>query len=126
MIKKDFFKKIEEKLEKEKEILENELKNFSKKDKGSAENWNTSFPEWNKNEETGDSFSETNADEFEEYDALLSVEYALEIKLRDINSALRKLKQGRYGICEKCQKNISQNRLRICPDARFCLKCKPR
>ncbi len=124
MIKKDFLNKTKEKLEKEKEILENELKNFSKKDKESADNWNTSFPEWNKGEEAGSSFLETSADEFEEYDALISVEHILEAKLRDINSALKKLKQGKYGICEKCQKEISQQRLRICPDARLCLKCR--
>jgi DnaK suppressor protein len=44
--------------------------------------------------------------------------------LREIDSALEKLKQGNYGICEACGKNIGVKRLEIVPSARLCIKCK--
>jgi DnaK suppressor protein len=44
--------------------------------------------------------------------------------LREINSALEKLKSGTYGICELCNKVISVKRLQIMPSARLCIKCK--
>jgi DnaK suppressor protein len=44
--------------------------------------------------------------------------------LREIDSALEKLKSGTYGICEVCSKVISVKRLRIMPSARLCIKCK--
>ena len=69
------------------------------------------------------------ADEVEEYDARLPVEFALELRLRDINLALEKIKKaakGRrsYGKCEKCGKKIKEKRLKIYPEARLCMKCQ--
>ncbi len=43
--------------------------------------------------------------------------------LFSIDHALRKIAQGRYGICEKCGKLIEKRRLKIIPYARFCIKC---
>jgi DnaK suppressor protein len=44
--------------------------------------------------------------------------------LREIDSALEKLKSGTYGICELCTKVISVKRLQIMPSARLCIRCK--
>ncbi len=44
--------------------------------------------------------------------------------LREIDTALEKLKEGNYGICEACGKNIGVKRLEIVPSARLCIKCK--
>lgn len=43
--------------------------------------------------------------------------------LFSIDHALRKIHQGRYGICEKCGKLIEKKRLKILPYARCCIKC---
>ncbi len=43
--------------------------------------------------------------------------------LFSIDHALRKIHQGRYGICEKCGKTIEKKRLKIIPYARSCIKC---
>ncbi|MGB9721357.1 MAG: TraR/DksA family transcriptional regulator [bacterium] len=43
--------------------------------------------------------------------------------LFSIDHALRKIQQGRYGICEKCGKMIEKKRLKFIPYARFCIKC---
>ena len=63
------------------------------------------------------------ADEVEEYVTLLPIEYNLESRLKNINLALEKIEKGKYGICEKCGKEIPIDRLEIFPEARFCLKC---
>jgi len=45
-------------------------------------------------------------------------------RLRRIESALARLKNGRYGICLSCGKKIPQNRLRAIPYAVLCIECK--
>ncbi|NIM02551.1 TraR/DksA family transcriptional regulator [bacterium] len=45
-------------------------------------------------------------------------------RLEDIESALKKIEQGRFGMCEKCGYTITKKRLRAVPYARFCIKCK--
>lgn len=44
--------------------------------------------------------------------------------LREIKSALQKLKEGTYGKCERCGKPIGVKRLEVMPSARLCVKCK--
>lgn len=48
----------------------------------------------------------------------------LERNLKEINHALRKVKNGKYGICEKCGQEVSPERLKLVPEARYCLRCK--
>ena len=118
--KKLFIKKIEEKLEKEKDLIEASLKSFAKKDKKLSGDWDVRFPEFN------GGHLEESADEVEEYETLLPIEFSLENRLKDINRALEKIEKGTYGKCEKCQKDIPKERLEIYPEARTCNKCKPR
>lgn len=53
--------------------------------------------------------------------ALIAV---LERKLQDIESALRSIEKGHYGICERCGKPIEIERLEVKPDATLCLNCQ--
>lgn len=115
---KKLLKDLGEKLEKEKESLEKELKGFAKENIKPKGDWDTRYPRF----DGGD--LEEEADEIQEYEKLLSVEYSLELKLRDVNSALEKIKKNGYGKCEKCNKDIGFERLKACPEARFCIKCK--
>jgi len=119
---KKLLKELKEKLEKEKSRIEEELKKFAKKDEKLKGDWDTKYPKWDG--EAGSSSLETMANEVEEYESLLPIEQTLELKLRDINLALEKIKKGKYGICEKCGKEIDIERLKTIPEARFCLKCK--
>ena len=34
------------------------------------------------------------------------------------------MKKGRYGVCERCNKDIPQARLELVPEARYCIECK--
>src|SRR5690606_6730299 len=53
--------------------------------------------------------------------ALIAV---LERKLQDIDSALRSIERGQYGICERCGKPIEVARLEVKPDATLCINCQ--
>jgi DnaK suppressor protein len=44
--------------------------------------------------------------------------------LKDIDEALLKLSEDRYGICEQCGSEISAARLKALPFARYCVVCK--
>jgi RNA polymerase-binding transcription factor DksA len=43
--------------------------------------------------------------------------------LYEIDLALRKITQGKFGFCEKCGKLIEKRRLKFLPHARNCMKC---
>lgn len=43
--------------------------------------------------------------------------------VREIDAALQRLLNGRYGICEGCGKRIPVARLRVLPATRFCTFC---
>lgn len=45
-------------------------------------------------------------------------------RLEDIESALKKIEEGRFGVCENCGCLITKKRLKAVPYAHFCIKCK--
>ncbi len=45
-------------------------------------------------------------------------------RLRLIDSALSRIKNGRFGVCMKCGKKIPQERLEAIPYALMCIECK--
>jgi len=116
----DELKKV---LKKEKAGAEEQLKKIAKKDEKLPGDWDTVFPKYNSGE-SGGAAMEKAADEVEEYSTLLPIEYSLELRLKNIDSALEKIKKGKYGKCENCQKQIPINRLKVSPEARFCLDCR--
>ena len=113
---------FKEKLIKEKANTEAQLETFAEKDKKLEGDWDTRFPHWNG--QSGGAALEQAADEVEEYSRLLPLEHVLELRLKNISSALEKIKKGKYGLCEKCGKPIPLERLKVFPEAPICLKCK--
>ncbi len=47
-----------------------------------------------------------------------------EIFLRKIESALERIENGTYGICQKCGKPIPVERLKVVPVTGHCVSCK--
>ncbi len=43
--------------------------------------------------------------------------------LFEIDLALQKINQGKYGFCERCGKAIGKRRLKFLPQTRLCIKC---
>ena len=119
---KKILQQLKQELAKRKEATERELRTFAKEDKKLKGDWDTRFPHFNG--EAGGSQLEKAADEVENYEALLPIEFNLEKKLQDVNLALEKIKKGKYGICEKCKQTISAERLKAIPEARTCKKCR--
>jgi DnaK suppressor protein len=44
--------------------------------------------------------------------------------LKEVDSALARVAGGSYGVCEGCGEEISPNRLKAIPWARYCLVCQ--
>jgi DnaK suppressor protein len=119
---KKLLDELKEKLEKQKSVLEKELSKFAKKDQNLKGDWDTKYPKANGG--TGGAALEDAADQVEEYVNLLPVEHDMELRLVDVNSALEKIKKGTYGKCENCGKDIDIERLKVYPEAKFCVKCE--
>jgi len=64
------------------------------------------------------------AAETEEFGTQLSIAQALKERLAEIELALKKIEEGKYGICEKCGKKISLDVLKAVPESRLCKECK--
>ncbi|MGW3665074.1 TraR/DksA family transcriptional regulator [Streptomyces sp. NPDC005141] len=44
--------------------------------------------------------------------------------LADVEAALRRMDEGRYGACHLCRRAIDRERLTIVPQARYCGRCQ--
>jgi len=119
---KKLLNKLKEKLEKERLLIETDLKSFATEDKNLKGDWDTRFPEVDGG--VGSQALEDAADQVEEYATLLPIEYSLEIHLQRINEALKKIKKGKYGKCESCGKKIEEKRLKAYPAVKLCASCQ--
>ena len=45
--------------------------------------------------------------------------------LAEVETALERLQDGTYGICERCGQSIAKARLEVRPAARTCISCAP-
>ena len=48
----------------------------------------------------------------------------LEVKLARVHAALRSIEKGKYGVCERCGKEIPTERLDVRPDTTLCVPCQ--
>lgn len=110
-------KSIEKKLLKRKKTLEEELKQFTKPDSRTKDEYKTVFPEF------GDKEDE-NVVEVATFSDNLPLEKNLESSLRDVNEALKRIKSNTYGICKYCHKPIDRERLLVRPVSSACITCK--
>ena len=115
-MKKKFIEEIKKRLLAEKKLLEGELKSF---------NWETKSGvfEFNPPEMGEGGRQEIEADEYEEAGNLLAIKKELEFRLEEIDLALKKIKENKYGLCEKCGKRIEPRILLVNPAARYCKRC---
>lgn len=119
----DLLQQLEQDLEQEKEEIIEELKSFAKEDENIKGDWDSLYPDYNQGDAGGE-VKENEAMEVEEYSSRLPVEHNLELKLKAINLALKKMEEDDYGVCEKCQEPINKERLKAYPAARTCIECK--
>lgn len=110
---------LKEKLLKEKEELEGNLKKIANKDKNLEGDYDAKF------EDFGDEIHDQSAEaaEVSEYDKRLSLEANFETRLKEVNEALDRVGNEDYGKCDKCNMEISEERLKANPAAKTCTKC---
>lgn len=118
MLDKNIIEKLKQQLNSEKNRITEELNDIAKPNPKLKGDWNTKFP--NMSDRTAE--LDENADEIEEYENTLPIEYELETHLANINAAIEKIKSGKYGICENCGKEIPLERLEAVPEAKFCIE----
>lgn len=110
-------KKIKEKLEKERDILFEELRDMGKLSDETGE-WEATPEELNSPE----SDQSDMADRFEDFEARSSMIKTLEPRLNNILRALKGLNRESFGKCEICKRDIEMTRLEANPAARTCKK----
>jgi len=110
-------KKIKEKLENERDVLLEELRDMGKLNPETGE-WEAT-PEEIDNPEADQNDM---ADRFEDFEARSSMMKALEPRLSNILHALKGLGRESFGKCEVCKKDIEMARLEANPAARTCKK----
>lgn len=72
--------------------------------------------------EKGDEIDLATGEISRELDAKISMRQHKQVK--EIHEALDRLKHGEYGICEDCGDPIPEQRLRLFPAARLCVRCQ--
>lgn len=65
---------------------------------------------------------DANAQEMEELEESLALRRNLQKLYDDTTSALNKIDQNRFGVCEKCGQIINIARLKAYPSTRYCVK----
>lgn len=111
--KLNYFK---EKLTAELKLVEGELKHVGRKNPSNQVDWEGKPADFDV--DTADE-SEV-ADKMEEYEENTAVLKNLEIKYNEIKRALKKIDDGKYGLCEVCGKLIEEDRLKANQAAKTC------
>lgn len=107
---------FKEKLEKEKELLEDELSRVGTKNPTNPKDWVPT----DGNESIDSADLNESADAKEQYGENEAILTDLEIRYNNVLKALQKIENGTYGVCEVSGGAISQERLEANPAARTC------
>ena len=113
MVDTEHFKKM---LQDEAQVIENELGTLGRKNV-------TKYPDWEvtKPDDDRDRADETEvADDIEQLESNSAVLKHLKSRLDEVKSALEKIEQGTYGICEISGEPIELDRLEANAAARTC------
>lgn len=110
-------KKIKEKLEKERDVLLEQMKDVGKLNAETGE-WDATpeeleFPESDENDK---------ADRFENFETRSSMMRTLVPRLNTILKSLKGINRESFGRCEVCKKDIEMTRLEVNPAAQTCKK----
>ena len=68
--------------------------------------------------------TDTEAEEQFGHARVTAIKGELNNRAKQIKKALKRIKHGKYGICEDCQKMIDTDRLGAYPEATMCINCE--
>lgn len=101
----------------ERERLTRERDDFGKEDPKTGR-FEAVYPE------SGSNSEDDNAMEIAEYVDDATIEARIEAEIRDVDSALKAIEKGTYGICKYCKQPIDEKRLEARPASSSCISCK--
>jgi len=110
-------KKIKEKLEKERDMLVEQMRDMGKLNPQTGE-WEATPEEMDYRESDQNDM----ADRFEDFEERSSMIKELEPRLSNILRAIKGINRESFGKCEVCKKNIEGTRMEANPAARTCKK----
>lgn len=110
------FTHFKEKLTEEKNLLEKELETVGRRNPDNPSDWEA-IPAEGATQEPDETDAADNVEDYGENQAILST---LETKYNDVKTALDKIENGNYGLCEVCGKEIESDRLEANPSAKTC------
>ena len=115
-------------LEKERELLISELKTITTPDPNLPGDWDIKHEEWEENEITSEKELESgvNVNEVDEDMKNKALSDHLELRLKEVNDALKRIEDKTYGICQVCQKEIPLERLKANPAASTDIEHSPK
>lgn len=108
--------RFEKKLQQEREVLVGELDSVGVMTHKKTDEWSAT-PTESDGELADANEAADRIESFEENSALVS---ELETRLREVDHALKNIKQGTFGLCEVCKAPIEEDRLNANPAARTC------
>ena len=109
---------FKKKLEAEEKLLEEELEKVGRRNPDNLSDWEATPAD----KDTSQADENTVADGIEDYEENTAIVNTLETRYQDLKSALDKIKQGTYGLCEVCKEEIDAERLKANPSAKTCRK----
>lgn len=108
--------KLDEQLAAEEQELLKQLKDIGVENPAVKGDYEVQKPEYG-TDETDD------ANETADFERNLAIERELETRMRQIQDARKKIKDGVYGACDNCSTKIPAQRLRAIPLASLCMTC---
>lgn len=112
------YKHFEQKLEEEKNLLKKDLEKVGRRNPDNPSDWEATPTE----RDSSQADENTVADSIEDYEGNMAIVNTLESRYSDLRSALEKIKNSTYGLCEVCSEEIDIERLEANPSARTCRK----
>jgi len=115
-------------LEKERDLLTKELETIATPDPNLPGDWDIKHEEWEENEITSEKELESgvNVNEVDEDMKNKALSDHLELRLKEVNDALKRIEDKTYGICQVCQKEIPLERLKANPAASTDIEHSPK
>jgi RNA polymerase-binding transcription factor DksA len=107
---------FKKKLEIEEKLLEEELGKVGRRNPDNLSDWEAVPTD----KDISQADENTVADNVENYEDNIAIVDTLETRYQDVKSALEKINQGTYGLCQVCHKEIDTERLEANSSARNC------
>lgn len=110
---KQFIQEQKERLEKERRKSLNQVEELKKED-----------PFADPDHGSDNAAVDTDVREQVDHDTIEAQVNDLQKRVEEIGNALKKVNKNQYGCCERCKKLIPQARLKLIPEASFCIDCE--